>query len=373
MLAPTAAAATAPATAAPVNGAPARRRRRSARALLLVASLLFALLAAEFAARWHVEGGFLPAVDSVLGLRTAEEPGGEAGVVFDEVLGYRLGPAVPGVNSRGVRHAELPVVAPPGQFRVLLLGDSIGFPLDGFFAATGRALATRSRAALELVNACVHGYTTYQERLFLERDLLPLRPDLVVLQYCINDNHRFLHRLTSSGRRLLTNEARAYLFPDGDGAWPWLTRTSYLVYALRKARLGQATARTKEWEGIGRAAWDDATWPDQEEHVRAIAVRLRAHGGELVVLAVPHEDQLDAASLAADREFVCRPQRRLGAICERLGVPFLDVHGAMVAAAAAPGAAALFTDRLHLSAPGHALVGAALAAFLLERGLVPLQ
>ncbi|MGB3965486.1 MAG: SGNH/GDSL hydrolase family protein [Planctomycetota bacterium] len=348
---------------------PARPRRRWPRLALAAATTAVTLAAAEFGARWFVEGSCREAVESIVGWRGVEgrAAGSRQGMVADDELGFRLSPDWPGVNALGIRHGELAMPKPAGTWRALLVGDSVGFPLDGFFADVRAALTQRSRRPLEFVNACVHGYTTWQERRFLERDLAPLQSDLVVLQYCVNDNWRFLHRLTSSGRRLLTAEARNHLFPDGDGAWPWLTRSSYLVYLVRRALLGRAAATQRAWQGTSRTAWDDASWPEQEANVRAMADCVRAGGGAFVVVAVPHEDQLDAAALAKDAAFVIKPQRALAAICTRCDVPFLDLHGPLLAQREA----GLFTDGTHLSPAGHRLAGRELARFLIERGFAP--
>jgi hypothetical protein len=348
----------------PMSTSPPRPRRSLRRRLLLLASsLLVALLLGEFAARWIVEGSFLEAVDSVLGLRTAEVPGRDNGVVHDDELGFRLSPHLPGVNSRGVRHPEFTQPKPPGRCRVLLLGDSVGWPLDGFFRDVEAEVRRRSPRDFEFVNACVHGYTTYQERRFFERELQDLQWDVVVLQYCINDNHRFLHRLTTGGRRLLTPEARNLLFPEGDGAWPWLARSSYLLYLVRRAWLGSATAGERVWEGTGRTAWQDESWAELAGHVAAIAAQVRERGGELVVVAVPHEDQLRPEELGVTPEFAGVPQRQLAAVCEREQVPCLDLHPVLLAHRDE----GMFTDQLHLSPVGHRLAGRALADFLLAR------
>jgi lysophospholipase L1-like esterase len=351
----------------PRTSRPRPRRRWLVRAGLVLGSVVATLAAGEFAVRWHVEGSFLEAVDSILGLRTAAEPGQDGGLVADPLLGYKLSPSHQGVNSRGVRHAELEPSKPPGQLRIFMVGDSVGFPLDGFFRHVERTLRATSTRDLQFVNACVHGYTTYQERYFLERDLLDLAPDVVILQYCVNDNHRFLHRLTSKGRRLVTLEAKNYLLPEGDGLWPRLSRASYLAYAVRRSLLSWRAASELPWEGTSRAAWSEETWPEQEEHLRSMAASVRAAGGRLMVMAVPHEHQLAPEHLARDRDFVLMPQRRLGDICAKIGVPFLDLHPAL----AAQRGDGLFTDTVHLSPKGHELVGTILSAFLVEHGLVP--
>jgi lysophospholipase L1-like esterase len=215
-----------------------------------------------------------------------------------------------------------------------------------------------------VINAACHGYTTYQERLLLERDLLVLEPDLVLVQYCVNDNWRFLHRLTSTGRRLMTPEAKAYLFPEGNGFLGWLYRTSYLAYGVRQwlYGLGQRPRSDLPWQDdrAVAAAWRDETWIEQEQHFAAMAAAAHVVRGKLAVLAVPWEHQIDPALLARDAALARKPQRLLGAICARLGVPFLDVHESFVAA----GDRRLYTDGLHLTAAGHAIVAAQVAEWL---------
>ncbi|MEZ5967162.1 MAG: GDSL-type esterase/lipase family protein [Planctomycetota bacterium] len=301
------------------------------------------------------------ALESIWAPNARVEAQDDRGLVLDEDLGFKLSHRTPGVNALGVRHRDLPSPKPDGELRVLLIGDSVGFPLDGFFADV--AAAHGASGSREFINACVHGYTTYQERVFLQRDLMVLEPDLVILQYCVNDNYRFLHRLTSKGRRLMTLEAKNYLFPSADGPWPWIARHSYLVYVVRKLLLDRATGRQLAWEGMGRAAWDDASWPRQRGEIETLAAPLKEAGIDLMVLAVPHEDQLGRAAPEADEELVLRPQRHLKRICADLGLPFLDVQPILRAHVDE----ALYEDKLHLTPAGHRLVGAALVAFLADR------
>lgn len=338
----------------------ARPRSIPRRILIVLVSMLVALAGGELVARCWVEGSFAAAIESIHSPNARVEAHDDNGLVLDEDLGFKLSPRVEGVNSRGIRHRELEVPKPDGAKRVLLLGDSVGFPLDGFFADAAAAFPSSATSNVEFINGCVHGYTTYQERVLLERDLNDLGSDVVVLQYCVNDNYRFLHRVTSKGRRLMTLEAKNYLFPTGDGIWPWVAQRSYLVYSVRKLLFDRAAAEQRAWNGMGRAAWDDASWPAEEAELRAIAALVRGAGGELVVLAVPHADQLDAAELAADEELVLRPQRHLARICADLDVHYLDLQPVLRPHVGE----GLYVDRLHLSERGHRLAGAALVAEL---------
>lgn len=328
---------------------------------------MVAPLLGEFLARWQVEGSFLEAVDSVFGLRTAEVPGDRAGAVPDDELGFKLGPAVEGLDSRGVRHAEFTVPKPEGLVRVLLLGDSVGFPIDGFFSEVERRIRNQDSRTFDFVNACVHGYTTWQERRFFERDLIDLESDLVLLQYCVNDNYRMLHRLTSGGRRLLTPEAKEHLFPVGATIGAWLSRHSYLVYCVRKLVYGMATESQRIWDHVGRSAWDPASWSDAEENLRAVRDAVVARGGRFAVVAVPHEDQLDPEGDPRGLAFLETPQRELRTRCAKLSIPMFDLLP-MLRSRAGEG---LYVDRLHLSDLGHRIVGEAVGEWLLVQGLLP--
>jgi len=341
-----------------------RKRRRLIACLVLLVSTVFALAMGEFVARWYIEGSFLEAVDSVLGLRTAADPRATPPFVQDQELGFTLNPACKDVNSLCIRGEETLVDRPKSKFRVLVIGDSISWPLDGYVA-----LFQQERGDLDIINASVPGYTTYQERLLLERNLMQLDPDLVLLQYCLNDNYRFLHRVTSKGRWLMTFEARAKLLPEGGGFLARLSRSSYLVYAVRRALYTASLNQSGvPWKTpIIDRAWNEACWPEEEQQIRAIADSLARAGIRFAVIAVPHENQLSADVLKRHPAKCVYPQTKLAAICRREHIPILDLHPAFVAA----GETGLFKDRLHLSAKGHALALAQLTAFLSEHALVP--
>lgn len=326
----------------------------------------FVLAAAigEFCARWYIEGSFLEAVDSVLGLRTAADPGDEPNLVPDAELGFKLNPRLSGVNSLGLRYPEEIVRKPSGAFRMVVVGDSISYPMDGYVAYLDEYLP----AGVEVINGSVHGYTTYQERRFLERDLLKLSPDLVLVQYCLNDNFRFLHYLTSTGKRLMTLEAKTTLLPEGSEFINWLSRKSYLVYGIRRTWYAR-TLKEKSipWENpFLKQAWDEQSWTEQKEHFGAMARAAKKAGARFAVIAVPHEAQFDAGLYREKKDRLLYPQRQLATICAEQGVPFLDLHGPLFARRTE----SIFYDELHLTAVGHEIVGEEVARFLREKGLV---
>lgn len=342
-----------------------RRRRLLFAAVTAFFAFVFAAAVGEFGARWYIEGSFLEAFDSVLGLRTAADPGDQPDLIPDEALGFKLNPGLDGVNSLGLRYPEDIVNKSKGTFRIVVVGDSVSFPLDGYV----RFVDERVPERVEVINAAVHGYTTYQERMFLERDLVRLSPDLVLVQYCLNDNFRFLHYLTSKGTRLMTLEAKAALFPEGSGFVAWLSRTSYLVYGIRRAWYAETfEANSVPWENpLLKRAWDEASWVEQRHHFAAMKKSAAGVGARFVILAVPHEAQFDAELHGSDEERLLYPQTALAAICKREDVPFLDLFAPLFARRSE----SLFSDQLHLTPIGHRIVGEEVVRFLRERNLVP--
>jgi len=275
----------------------------------------------------------------------------------DPELGYRYNRAHPGINSLGLRGPEVAREKTAGRKRLIVLGDSVAAPEDGFVGI----VAARLGASWEVINAAVPGYTTYQERLLLERELLALRPDVVVVQYCLNDNHRFLHRFDAGDRMLFTEEARRAL------AGGWLARHSYLAFRARLAWM-QVGRRGGEWPWEDQpdvaVAWEDESWGPQEEHLRAMRDGVRAVGGRLAVVMAPYRPQLDPRLEARDRAYVRKPQAKMAEICRKAGVPLLDLAPVL--------REDLFTDHYHFSRAGHEAVAVAVAEFLVRERLVEL-
>ncbi|MBI3694464.1 MAG: SGNH/GDSL hydrolase family protein [Acidobacteria bacterium] len=322
--------------------------------------------AVEFAIRWRVEHGFVAACRSFLtsaapfsSLRTGDW------VVPDPDLGYRLGPALRGVNSLGIRNAEIPAAKSPGVPRVIVLGDSVAWPSDGFVTMVRQRLG----GATEVINAAIPGYTTYQERRLFERDLLRTKPDLVLLQYSLNDNHKFLHRFETGDRMLITEQARRALLPTEGGLRAFLTRHSYLAFRVRLALLElRAAGGSYPWQNEPdvAVAWQDDPWKQFAEHLAAMHAELRPLGARLVVVMVPYRPQFDARLLARDRSYVLKPQRMMAQICAAQGVPLLDLYPVM----AQHGGPTLFVDNYHFSRAGHHVVAEALLHFLHAQGLL---
>ncbi|MCK6486392.1 MAG: hypothetical protein HUU22_11135 [Phycisphaerae bacterium] len=96
-------------------------------------------------------------------------------------------------NSFGMRSPEISREKPPGALRVLCLGDSCTFGTgagqnDTFPAQLERELRGRLEGrAVEVINAGVPGFSSFQARMLLESEGWSFSPDAVVLTVGCND------------------------------------------------------------------------------------------------------------------------------------------------------------------------------------------
>jgi lysophospholipase L1-like esterase len=102
-------------------------------------------------------------------------------------------------NSQQIRGREQIGMKPPGVFRILCLGDSItmGLEVDDQYTYPSQLQALLSRKLngrpqVEVINAGVWGYSSRQGLAYLDRRLLQYQPDLVILEFGINDSRRAL-------------------------------------------------------------------------------------------------------------------------------------------------------------------------------------
>lgn len=102
-------------------------------------------------------------------------------------------------NSEGFRSPEYPKAKPANTFRISVIGDSLAMGLwiahyrDTFPARLEAGLKeflAGRRMDVQVQNFGVTGYNTKQEVAMLESSVLSSHPDLVLLEYCLNDSYR---------------------------------------------------------------------------------------------------------------------------------------------------------------------------------------
>ena len=130
----------------------------------------------------------------------------------------KLAPYSVTISGRGLRDREIGRKQ-PGEFRVLLLGDSFtfgwGLEIDQTIGRQleGMLMASNSTRRFTVINAGVEGYGPWQERIRLHEIGFALEPDIVILQlYPGNDINNSLNKI---GKRV-----RAF-----DPVWEYLVES----------------------------------------------------------------------------------------------------------------------------------------------------
>jgi lysophospholipase L1-like esterase len=210
--------------------------------LLLLASLVFTLLAAELVTRFFDPRLPFQGEDDAVWSIHQRSP--------DPVLVYEPRPGAHStrartwdntrsvsyaINDLGLRDRDgLTTPKPTGTRRVLFLGDSVTFGLEvdleeTLVKQTERLLAPGGPVAC--INLGVSGYDTLQEVTLLERKGLALDPDLVVLCYNLNDPVDFSGELGYFFRR----EAQGRLLRVGGyRTGYWLSRSKFLGWLAHR-------------------------------------------------------------------------------------------------------------------------------------------
>jgi GDSL-like Lipase/Acylhydrolase family len=108
---------------------------------------------------------------------------------------YELNPLYPDINSLGMRQEELDPSTLHDNFVIAVIGDSHTYSSrsvkreESFPARLEHHLHALTGKRIKVLNLGVPGYNMAQELEVLRAKALPFKPDLVILQYCINDEH----------------------------------------------------------------------------------------------------------------------------------------------------------------------------------------
>lgn len=282
------------------------------------------------------------------------------------------------VNEDGFRGRPYTKERRAGAFRVAVLGDSVTF---GFGVAEDDVYTARLEAqlaeilpgrALEVLNQGVGGYNAYNEAALYEGIAAAWQPDLVLVQFCINDlNDPRLH--FDAQTQLALDALPDAAFPDPRVRAQPVRAPTPLAACSARLRLCERLERALFGDGAGGAAFLRSIAPKSalEDPERAwlgaqytrLARAAAAQGARFAVVVFPYPQQLaDASSDGIARD--------LAALGREDGFDTIDLLPAFRAAAAS-GGEPLFLDLWHPTARGHAVAAQALAQALLEQDLVP--
>lgn len=387
-----------------------RTVRAIARIALAAASGLVSLLLCEAGARV-----FLRAPQSIrmkdtavqpaatFESKTTKEPEGKIDqlLLWDGAFGIRLRPntraevhrhalserdVVIETSSLGLRAPELGPKG-PDEVRVLVVGDSITFgdfvDTAETFTARLEALTDGGKKKVRFVNAGLPGVGTVEEYYLYQEVQEKVDPDLVLVGMYLNDSQT-------------AGSFYARGLPEPWSRSRFLTWLAGNVQVLQKRfyqerKIGEIDLQWREGFRAGRtlksgAMWDEKdafdfeiynahadfglgwnprSWTTIEAVLTPFAAAAASRKQRFAVVLFPVHIQV------LGRYQDGRPQEWARAMCERVGVPFLDLIPALRADRKVHSQERLFYDHCHYTPYGYEVVARATAAWLVKEKLIP--
>lgn len=225
-------------------------------ASLLMTSLLFSMVVGEVGLRFL---GYAGAPESVIGnIRQVDDP----------ILNWRFvpnstvqdGKVVSHYNSAGFRDREHDGIKPVGVNRIVVLGDSVtegnGVGQDALFVSHIQALLG---SKYEIINLGMSGLNTPQEIHLLEIEGVKYEPDVVVVNFVLNDCD-FFSKYQGAERFEKEKDSKIGLLGDIviDPRFKRWLKSSALIYLVKgrvEHLLGLVTG--KEEKNYYAALWDN--------------------------------------------------------------------------------------------------------------------
>lgn len=264
------------------------------------------------------------------------------------------------INSLGYRGAEFPLRKPPGEFRILVLGDSIVF---GEFVDDPATLPARLEHELRescrdvrVINAGLSGTSIISQQHVAMRSLA-IEPDLALLVFSENDvsgidGTPYWERLAEARRRKSTFPLSvAYVVARDSAIWTALMRArANILGALNRG--GGATRGTD----------DDPQRVEQlrERYMAMLAELqngLQQRGISLYLTAFP--SHLTLRGLTSDDRFAWFAES-----ARMAGLQYIDLYGPLTESGEAPESFFHLPWDGHPSPRGHAIAAAAVARSL---------
>jgi len=220
------------------------------------------------------------------------------GYTHPKSVAYQLGNNRVSLNSNGHRGDEMPVRKPPGERRILILGDSVAFGWgvnqgEDFPARLEALLREQNNVVWRVINSGVNGYNSEQEAIFFATEGIAYEPDIVILVYVAND-------------------VEPMIDPKPGGTWRrYPTWPSSLPELLERGRslsyLYQATRLLQRMHELETSASTtppsvtrDVRWPDSLNALRTILELCRSHG--IPFLLAAEDDGSDIEFFAAMKQ-----------------------------------------------------------------------
>lgn len=285
--------------------------RLAASVLLACLSVAFAALVIEAAARFALDDGMhfdLEMWKYAHGIKFASEDSRIGHEHTPNASGVYMGVPV-AINSAGYRDREYPLLKPEGDIRIMMLGDSLTFgwgaKVEDTFADQLEALLNKGGGTgkTEVINTGVGNYNTAMQVAAFLRNGHKFNPDVIVLNYFINDAEPTPQRKKNS-------------FTEYSYAAVMLTGAFDTVSRLY---LGKSDWK-KYYADLYRE--DQPGWLQAKAAVAQLAAYCREKGIKLIMVNLPELHELSPYPFS---EVIAR----LSQLADQLGIAFHDTLPAL--------------------------------------------
>ncbi len=278
------------------------------------------------------------------------------------------------INRQGFRGPDVPSGKGADEYRILFLGDSLTFgprvKEEAIFVTRLEAMFAKQakKKRVMAINASVAAYSPWHEYDLLINDGLPLKPDLVIQIFCLNDV------LGKFQLEQFGGYSRGYEpAPLTKLEWSGLYRAARVWWA-------KGVRPADSWLWHVRAAYsasrllDDPHaedvrqgWRITLDNMGKIVAASRQASVPIVIVCAPH-----MAQLTPDRLETSLPQTELAAFAHNHGVAFLDLLPIFRKYVQENNIdpTAMYYDPLHFSPLGHEVAAAAICDFLIQNLLI---
>lgn len=213
------------------------------------------------------------------------------------------------INSHGLRGREIDYPKPFGTRRVLMLGDSLTFGWGVTEAEVTSLVVERilndknPRESWEVINGGVGNYNTRLEVHYLVKEGLRYAPDVVVLNYFVND---------------------AEPDPRYSGNFINMHSAAWVFFANRLDVLWRRLTRRGSWDDYYRRLYreDAEGWRGARAAILRFGEICRQHGMRCLIVYQPELHQLDPYPFVD-------AQRAVAAVADEAQIPFLDLLPAL--------------------------------------------
>jgi hypothetical protein len=298
------------------------------------------------------------------------------------------------INSKGLRGAEIDYPKPPGEHRILVIGDSFTFAEQVNQQETytqlleDRLNAEGGGQPYRVLNAGSNGWATANEAVYLVKEGVRFSPDVVVVALYLGND------ISDNYRRVATvqNAVEADMVLRGADSFEGPRRV------LRRSELytvfeSGVLAKLPWWQDEGGSSSSDRSKPRtlaEADEAWTITERLldrmrdvsESQGARFVVMVIPTAvsvvqrggtganetdgDDEDAEEVEPGFE---DPHAQLAALLERSTMTTIDLLSAMRRADNRVKERLYYRQNAHWTAAGHEVAADELYAFLVQRGL----